>query len=68
MEHRGAQASSGTPGAGHPYQGHLQQRLTWAINNMSQAERSLRADLATPGSAVLLTAMPAEAALSLTDP
>eukprot|EP00969_Alexandrium_andersonii_P193923 8566507-Alexandrium_andersonii.AAC.1 len=35
---------------------------------MPQAERSLRADLATPGSAVLLTAMPAEAAPSLTDP
>eukprot|EP00969_Alexandrium_andersonii_P089409 3946491-Alexandrium_andersonii.AAC.1 len=35
---------------------------------MSTPERALRADLATPGSAVLLTAMPAEAALSLTDP
>eukprot|EP00969_Alexandrium_andersonii_P194668 8597758-Alexandrium_andersonii.AAC.1 len=35
---------------------------------MSQAERSFRADLAIPGSAVLLAAMPAEAALSLTDP
>eukprot|EP00969_Alexandrium_andersonii_P103016 4545724-Alexandrium_andersonii.AAC.1 len=34
---------------------------------MSQAERSLRADLVIPGSAVLLTATQAEAALSLTD-
>eukprot|EP00969_Alexandrium_andersonii_P324227 14326017-Alexandrium_andersonii.AAC.1 len=35
---------------------------------MPRPERSLRADLAIPGSAAPLTAMPAEAALSLTDP
>eukprot|EP00969_Alexandrium_andersonii_P019431 848198-Alexandrium_andersonii.AAC.1 len=32
------------------------------------AQRSLRADLAIPGSAVLLAAMPAEAALSMRGP
>eukprot|EP00969_Alexandrium_andersonii_P348233 15398430-Alexandrium_andersonii.AAC.1 len=35
---------------------------------MSPAQRSSCADLAIPGSAVLLTAVPAEAALSLADP
>eukprot|EP00969_Alexandrium_andersonii_P033789 1477027-Alexandrium_andersonii.AAC.1 len=44
------------------------QKLAWAIGTTTQAERALRADLATPGSAVLLTATPAEAGLSLTDP
>eukprot|EP00969_Alexandrium_andersonii_P256430 11336199-Alexandrium_andersonii.AAC.1 len=43
-------------------------RKPWLVNGMTPAHRSLRADLATPGSAVLLAAMPVEAALSPTGP